>query len=43
MLALHGWVIDGVNLHGSEWFVFPLGWLVAEGALRLAGIEVNRA
>src|SRR3984893_7726216 len=29
MLALHGWVIDGVNLHGVEWLVFPLGWLVA--------------
>jgi membrane protease YdiL (CAAX protease family) len=29
MLALHGWVIVGFNLHGGEWFVLPLGWLVA--------------
>ena len=29
MLALHGWVIVGLNLHGIEWLVFPLGWLLA--------------
>lgn len=29
MLALHGWVVQGFNLHGSEWLIFPLGWLIA--------------
>lgn len=29
MLVLHGWVIVGVNPHGIEWLLFPLGWLVA--------------
>jgi membrane protease YdiL (CAAX protease family) len=29
MLALHGWVIKGFNLHGAGWLIFPLGWLIA--------------
>lgn len=29
MLALHGWVIVGINVHGAEWLLLPLGWLAA--------------
>lgn len=29
MLALHGWAIQGFNLHGAEWLVFPFAWLIA--------------
>jgi CAAX protease family protein len=29
MLALHGWVIEGVGLHGASWLWAPLGWLAA--------------
>jgi membrane protease YdiL (CAAX protease family) len=36
MLALHGWVIHGVNLQGSEWLVFPFVWLIANVVVGLS-------
>jgi membrane protease YdiL (CAAX protease family) len=36
MLALHGWVIQGFNLQGTEWLAFPFAWLIANVVVGLS-------